>query len=448
MAGPFLRADLLKRLIKFVFSEEVYHISHIDTYQSYVSKKASELGCDVLRFREEMSAGIREDFDSFGINFDIFIDNTSDEYVNFLESAVLYLTGRVNAEKRRTRFCSDCHSKLFESYVKGYCKRCFHDCYQNVCENCCQPQSSATLLNPTCGACGSRRFTVSDSHLESWLHFTEADIESVTELMRPVCFSNRRLVSLFRGLVPHEIALTYSTDYGIFPMALDGALNAWVEIYFAHFYAILKLFNVDLSGGFEDALGRLRASSLQPRLIYLFGIDNSYYYAFLFTWLSQRLNLPEMLPQGILANFFLQLNNAKISSSRNNVIWAKDLQNTGTLEELRSNLAFSCPEFAPRNYQSTNLRITNMDRAARDGILASASSEPFHILQETVKALANPAAFSVESLLDTIEKWNRYASKMKESGIESTAASEVEAYLSQLAGHLALADCDEKGSFD
>ena len=127
-----------------------------------------------------------------------------------------------------------------------------------------------------------------------------------------------------------------------------------------------------------------------------------------------------MLPQGILANFFLQLNNAKISSSRNNVIWAKDLQNTGTLEELRSNLAFSCPEFAPpRNYQSTNLRITNMDRAARDGILASASSEPFHILQETVKALANPAAFSVESLLDTIEKWNRYASKMKESCIKS-----------------------------
>ena len=117
-----------------------------------------------------------------------------------------------------------------KSYVKGYCKRCFHDCYQNVCENCCQPQSSATLLNPTCGACESRRFTVSDSHLESWLHFTEADIESVTELMRPVCFSNRRLVSLFRGLVPHEIALTYSTDYGIFPMALDGALNTWVEI--------------------------------------------------------------------------------------------------------------------------------------------------------------------------------------------------------------------------
>lgn len=439
MAGPFLRADLLKRLIRFVSSKEVVHVSHTDSYQSYVPKKARELGCDVLSFREEMSASIREDFDSFGIHFDLFIDNTSSEYIDFLESAVRYLVGRVESEKQQSLCCSDCHAPLFEANVQGYCKWCFHDCYQNVCENCCQPQTRATLLNPRCGVCGSYRSEASVSQVETWLPITAADIELVADRMRPLCFDNRRLMSLFSFLEPHEIALTYSTDYGIFPKALGGAMNAWVEIYFAHFYSILKLFKVNLSGGFEAALDRLRASSLQPKIVYMFGIDNSYYYTFLFTWLSLQLELHEMIPQEIKANFFLQLNNAKISSSRNNVIWAKDIRNTCSLEKLRYNLASSCPEFAPCNYQKMNLQVASMDKGDRDRTLATASSKQLLILRERVKSLADPAVFSVEMLMNTIEKWNMYSSQMKKSGMESTATSEVDAYLSQLTSHLTLA---------
>lgn len=437
VAGPFLRADLLRRLIRFVGRDEVLHFSHIDGYQSYVAKKARELQRTSDDFCGEMSQGIRDDFASFGIGFDYFADNTAPAYVEFLESAVVYLMSRVEPRARQVRLCGSCQAPLFESYVKGHCRHCFHDCYQNVCENCCHPQSPEGLLEARCSQCGSDQVQGAPERQELWLTLSEADVEAVRRVMDPLVAGNRRHKALFDELGAHEIGLAYSTDYGVFPKALGPlAFNAWVEIYFAHLWSLFEALGIETRHGFEHALRELRNSSLRPRVAYLFGIDNSYYYAFLFTWLSLRLDIPEMLPQAVLANFFLHLNDAKVSSSRNNVIWAKELLGQAPLETLRGTLAASCPEFAPRNYQSTPLRLPQVPEDERNAVLSQASSLPYRILRERIEALADPRQFTVEGLLNAMQKWGSYAETTRRNRPDDRSSQEVEAYLSALAESL------------
>lgn len=439
VAGPFLRADLLRRLIRFVGREEVHHISHIDTYQSYVPRKARERGRVARDFCAEMSQGIREDFASFGIVFDCLADNTDRDYLAFLESAVACMLGAVQPRSKQRRVCGACGTPLFEAYVKGYCRQCFHDCYQNVCENCCHPQSPETLLEPRCCQCGSDQMRGDASAQELWLAMSEADVEAVRCVMAPLVTANRRHEGLFEGIAAHEVALGYATDYGVFPGALSPlALNAWVEIYFAHLWTLLRSLGVDARGGFESARRELRECALQPQVAYCFGLDNSYYYAFLFTWLSLRLDIPAMLPKAVLCNFFLQLNDAKVSSSRNNVIWAKDLRDEAPLEKRRGSLASSCPEFAPRNYQVADLQLPSMPLREQEQVLAQASSRPYRLLRERIERLADPRRFSVEGLLDAVHKWGRYAREKKAQGGADRSTREVDAYLSALAQSLAI----------
>jgi methionyl-tRNA synthetase len=440
VAGPFLRADLLRRLIRFVGRDDVLHLSHIDGYQSYVPKKARELQRPSHDFCGEMSQGIRDDFASFAIGFDYFADNTAPAYVEFLESAVEHMMSRLEPRARQARLCDACQAPLFEAHVKGHCRHCFHDCYQNVCENCCHPQSPESLLEARCCQCGSDRVQDATDRQELWLTLSEADVEAARRVMNALVAGNRRHKALFDELGAHEIALAYSTDYGIFPRALAPlALNAWVEIYFAHLWSLFQSLGIETRHGFEHALRELRKSSFQPRVAYLFGIDNSYYYAFLFTWLSLRLDIPEMLPQAILANFFLQLNDAKVSSSRNNVIWAKELLGEAPLETLRGTLAASCPEFAPRNYQSNPLQLPHLPEPERKAVLSQASSPAYRILGERIESLADPRRFSVEGLLNAMQKWGTYAQTTRRDRQADRSSVEVDAYLSALAESLAMA---------
>ncbi|MDI7174953.1 class I tRNA ligase family protein [Leptospira santarosai] len=431
VAGPYLRADLFTRFTRFLSTQKIYHVSHIDTYQSYVPKKAQQLGLSANELMKQTCSGIKEDFKSYGIHHDLFIDNESVEYLSFLNSAVKYSIERLEISEAGAKFCTACETALFESYLKGYCQYCFHDCYQNVCENCSLPQEQHTLLFPTCEVCGGNESRISDTKIEQRLVISQKAIDATIEKMLPQCRGNRRLTSMFRNLRPHEIGLSFSTDYGVFPSALNGAMNAWVEIYFAHFYSVLKICGIDTGRGFEVAIADFQKLPNSPRIVNFFGVDNSYYYSFLFPYISEKLGIPGMIPVATKASYFLQLNDAKISSSRNNVIWAKELRETGRLEELRTNLAFSCPEFSPRNYGTTANRVPYVNE--NSVVAASDSSEALQALRNRLKIMLEPLDFSVEGLMNAFDKWNAYSSH------DMRDAKEIKQFLVQLAKHLSIA---------
>lgn len=414
ISGPYLRADLHARLVRFVSERPVYHLSHIDTYQSYVPKKAAQLGRDVDEFFQDIQAGIKHDFNSFGIHHDLFIDNTSTQYLAFLDSAIEYASPRLKLETSGAMHCSACNNSLYEANVKGFCSNCLHDSFLNVCENCCIPQALEKMTTPACEICGSTHYA-SQLKKVQFLSISKKDIQHVAELVAPRYLGNRRIDSMFHRLTEHRIGFSYDADYGVFPKTMSGSLNPWIEIYFGHLYSVLKVCNIDTSIGFSESIRRLNALEELPEVVAYFGIDNSYYYAFLFPYLSMALGIPSMVPAALKASFFLFLNNAKISSSRNNVIWAADLLKEGEPRRLRTNLADSCPEFSTKGYATSYSRapaphtepLSDFDSTVYTSVSA---------FKARLLTLTESSTFSVEELLNVIDKAGSYSAHLYAKG--------------------------------
>ena len=138
VSGPYLRADLNRRLLDAVGSP-VAHASHIDNYQTYVTKKARQVGKETGEFRDEMTELIRSGFHGFGIQFDQVIDNTADDYRAFLASGLAELFDNERAIRQPEFVARDTRFGAVEAFVSGTCPNCLQRAFINVCENCGNP---------------------------------------------------------------------------------------------------------------------------------------------------------------------------------------------------------------------------------------------------------------------------------------------------------------------
>lgn len=416
VGGPFLRADMLVRMCR-LRGREAAHLSHIDLYQSYVAKRAAELGRDVHELRDEMCLGILEDYRSYEIGHDLIVDNAAPEYLAFLDRALEWALPRLPVSSVPASDCGGCGKLLFEAFIKGNCGVCLHHCYGNVCENCTLPQAQTSIVDPYCGRCGSKAVGPADQPLHV-LELGQEEIDATLEAVRPLCASNRRLVSMCDSLAAHSMPLTYPSEYGVFPEPLNAALNPWIEIYFAHLYGAMKLTGVDPDAPFEVALEQA-ASKPRPEVIYFFGVDNAYWYAFLFPHLGRILGIELLQPGAVHANFFMQLNGAKVSSSRNNVKWAADIKDEAPVAHLRTQLAASCPEFAPGEF-----RARGPLRPRRPASAAPAPLPPEGIaalVSARVAAATEPRAFSLEGLLNALDEGAQQEERLRKEGRDAEA---------------------------
>lgn len=432
VSGPYLRADLFVRLRRSL-GLPTTHLSHIDVYQSYIPKKARQLGRDPEAFLEEMIEGIERDFATFHIERDRVVDNRSNAYVRFLDGAVAALLDTARVEPRDGRACSSCGLSLYESNVKGRCASCLHECYQNVCENCCRPQTFESLLAPVCGGCASADTLPTNSDRTSVLVISTAAMAQVRADLAHLSTGNRRLLALLDGLEEHVLGFTYDADYGVDLDVVDGNLNPWVEIYFAHLYGILQQLGIDTTRNFATCARQLHERAGEFDLAYFLGADNLYYYAVVFTLLSRLLAIPEMLPVALQTSFFLLLNDAKVSSSRNNVIWAADMADDN-VSTLRGKLALNCPEFTQRNF-SKDLAGLSLNRVA---LVDTKSGTDVASLLGRLEPLAAPERFNVETIVDVFAKGSAYARNLEECG-DHEESHRVDAALARIADSLDLA---------
>lgn len=417
VGGPFLRADVLIRLNRYLAERPAAHMSHIDVYQSYVHKRAEELDRDIIELREEMAGGIQADYKAFGIDHEHMVDNTTPEYLAFLDGALEFVLPRLDLSWAPAHRCTTCGIVAHEAFIKGHCGTCLHQTYANVCENCTLPQTLESMIDPWCGRCGGTSFEEIEARQTS-INIAAGEIEAIRREVWPLCQDNRRLREMFVTLSAHTLPVTYPVGYGVFPPTLDGALNPWVEIYFAHLYGLLCAVGIDTSGPFDAAVEQLASTEERPEVVYFFGVDNSYWYAFLFPYLARKTGVDALWPSALNANFFMQLNGAKVSSSRGNVRWAADVLDDAPVRTLRTNLAASCPEFAVSNFVARPaLRVDGADgRTLEAGALRPARGEIGQRLLDRLVRLTDPTVFSLEGLLNALEEGLLQADRLRGAG--------------------------------
>lgn len=411
MAGPYLRADLNRRLMDAV-GIPVVHASHVDSYQTYVAKKARQSGRDTREFRDEMTALIRSDFRGFGIDFDQVVDNTADDYRAYLASGLAELFGNERAIRQAEYVAADATNGAVEAFVSGTCPNCLQRAFINVCENCGNPMDLVRALSPVEESTGSTEFAeVDDSPLPTVWAIDDHDVAWLQGWHLEIDSDSPSLVKFIEELEPSRVTLTFRSDYG-YMVAPGRVVNPWFEIFFAHCYAVGQLLGLRADISFDELRTELATAEPRPCVTYYFGFDNSYYYGVLFPLLARILDVPRMIPATLKANRFLRINGSKVSSSRGNVIWAHDLVWRHSAMSLRGALARVSPE------------LTELD--FREDMLAQPSSWPTPTVsarpifdnpatltgknfRSTLERIASPERFSVADLVNRIDNVVKFA---------------------------------------
>lgn len=183
-------------------------------------------------------------------------------------------------------------------------------------------------------------------------------------------------------------------------------------MHFAQLYSCFTAYGLDTSQPFVDLLADARA--LGPtRIVPFFGVDNSYLFGFLYPWISIHLGLCNFLPAAMQCSYFLLRNGAKLSSSRNNAVWARDLVGDVGLRRARSALAASSPEGSNRTFDESFGGFVS----ATDGVEEiGTSSDAFAsvaALRDRIARCADPRVFSLTEIANLIDKATAYAARLK-----------------------------------
>jgi methionyl-tRNA synthetase len=425
-AGPYLRADLHRRLVGFVGGECV-HLSHIDTFQTYVARKAAEKGREVKEFRDDMAVRIRADFESLAVLFDGGVDNASETYARYLSSCLDALFRSAAVQVGREYVGGDSRYSAVEAYVSGTCPHCLQRAAANVCEACGSPLLFEDLLRPSDEVAGGFTFSEISDGLPNQLSVGESDVAWLQAWMADVACDSPFVQALVHGLRAHSVTVTFRSPYG-YAVSPGRVLNPWIEIFFAHLYSLGRLMGAREGATIDEVRRAIEESEDGLSVVYYFGADNSYYYAALFPLLSRILGLDALLPVALKANRFLRVCGRKMSSSRNNALWAADLGGDHSVPVVRAGLARQSPELSEVDFRVDAIGapdpwlIDAVDVPASDRVPHTQAGE---ILLSALTSLARPGGFSIAELLAAFDRAADHRNSGRATEAEAAELSEM-----------------------
>lgn len=362
LSGPYIGADAYSRHLKMT---GVYAKQLLGTvgYQSHVLYKAQSQGKTFYETAEENTEDIIETLKAVGISPDIFIRPTTSKYYLEISQQIftnLYDKGYIKVKEKLSWFCNHCNNYLFEAFVSGECLYCGDEnAAGNECEGCGRLYEDATLQKARCKCCGHT--PVLKNLKRPYFELNQFKNE-LSKYYETVNFSPklRRFCEEIMSEDLPDVPTTYITDFGI-PVPIEGFSNQRIfsafELVGRFLAAARELIENDLLE--NDWVGILENKDFC--LSMFFGFDNSYLRAVIFPAILSAYNSNINLPKNLMTNEFYNLDNLKFSTSRNHVIWGKDLVKETSSDVIRFYLCYTRPE----NY-CTNFNIDDFHKTTTE----------------------------------------------------------------------------------
>jgi len=248
---------------------------------------------------------------------------------------------------------ADCF--LADRYIVGTCPNChYENAYGDQCEKCGTSLSPSDLINPRSTISGSEPVLKETRHwylpldkYESWLR--NWILEEHKE-WKPNVYGQCKSW-LDQGLQPR--AVSRDLDWGI-PVPLKGAegkvLYVWFDAPIGYISASKEL-TPEWEKYWKDP---------ETRLVHFIGKDNIVFHCIIFP-VMLKAEGSFILPDNVPANEFLNLENDKISTSRNWAVWLHEYleEFPGKQDVLRYTLCANAPEtkdndFTWKDFQARN----------------------------------------------------------------------------------------------
>ena len=355
LAGVYVPADIYVRYLRLK-KQEVMFIGGSDEHGVPVTIRARKEGITTQEVVDRYHSLIKKSFEDFGISFDIYSRTTSKIHHKFASDFFrdLYDKGEL-IEKTEEQFCDEVTGEfLTDRNIVGTCPRCGAEgAYGDQCEKCGATLSPEELINPTNKnnpGHGLIKKATKNWYLplNKWQDWLKKWILEDHKEWRPNVY--RQCKSwLDMDLQPR--AMTRDLDWGI-PVPVEGAdgkvLYVWFDAPIGYISNTKELCEAD-----PETWGTWQKWWQDPssRLIHFIGKDNIVFHCIVFPTMLKA-HGGYILPDNVPANEFLNLENDKISTSRNWAIWLHEylVDFPGKQDVLRYVLTANAPETKDNNF--------------------------------------------------------------------------------------------------
>ena len=357
LAGVYVPADIYVRFLR-MNDEDVVFIGGSDEHGVPITIKALQLGVSPQEIVDKYHGIIKKSFEDFGISFDIY-SRTSNKVHHETASEFfrkLYDAGQF-IEKESSQYYDEATGHfLADRYITGTCPHCdYEKAYGDQCEKCGTSLNATDLINPVSVLSGNKPVMRETKHwflpldqYEPWLK--EWILEGHKDDWKVNVYGQCKSW-LDQGLQPR--AVTRDLDWGV-KVPVDGAegkvLYVWFDAPIGYISATKEL-TPDWEKYWKDK---------ETKMVHFIGKDNIVFHCIIFPAMLKAEGT-YILPDNVPANEFLNLENDKISTSRNWAVWLHEYLEDfpGKQDVLRYVLTSNAPEtkdndFTWKDFQTRN----------------------------------------------------------------------------------------------
>ena len=348
LAGVYIPADIYVRFLRLK-GQEVAFICGSDEHGVPITIRAKKENITPQDVVDRYHALIKDSFEQFGISFDIYSRTTSETHKKVASDFFKKLLedGKLEEGETEQLYDEEAHQFLADRYITGECPHCHHEgAYGDQCEHCGRDLSPTELINPTSAISGSRPVLRKTKNwylplnlYQDWLK--EWILEGHKEWRPNVYGQCKSWLDL--DLQPR--AMTRDLNWGI-PVPVEGAegkvLYVWFDAPIGYISNTQELYPNDWKKWWQDP---------ETRLVHFIGKDNIVFHCIIFPSMLKA-HGDYILPENVPANEFLNLEDNKISTSRNWAIWLHEyLQELPNKQDvLRYVLTANAPETKDNNF--------------------------------------------------------------------------------------------------
>ena len=355
LAGVYVPADIYVRYLRLK-KQDVVFIGGSDEHGVPVTIRAKKEGITVQEVVDRYHNLIKKSFEDFGISFDVYSRTTSPTHNKFASDffRTLYDKG-VLEEKVEEQFCDEVTGEfLTDRNIVGTCPRCGAEgAYGDQCEKCGATLSPEELINPTnknnpghgLVKKPTKNWYLPLGKYQDWLK--QWILEGHKEWRSNVYGQCKSWLDM--DLQPR--AMTRDLDWGI-PVPVEGAEGKVLYVWFDAPIGYISN-TKELCDAHPEKWGTWQKWWQDPetRLVHFIGKDNIVFHCIIFPTMLKA-HGDYILPDNVPANEFLNLEDNKISTSRNWAVWLHEylVDLPGKQDVLRYVLTANAPETKDNNF--------------------------------------------------------------------------------------------------
>lgn len=354
LAGVYVPADIYVRYLRLK-NQDVIFIGGSDEHGVPITIRAKKEGITPQDVVDRYHSMIKKSFEEFGISFDVYSRTTSKTHEQLASDFFKKLLeeGKLQEQESEQYYDEEAHQFLADRYIKGECPHCHYDgAYGDQCEHCGTALSPLELINPTSTLSGSKpvikktkNWYLPLNDYQQWLK--EWILQGHKEWRSNVYGQCKSWLDL--DLQPR--AMTRDLDWGI-PVPVKGAegkvLYVWFDAPIGYISNTKELCEQapERWGSWEKWW-----KDEDTRLVHFIGKDNIVFHCLIFPTMLKA-HGGYILPDNVPANEFLNLENDKISTSRNWAVWLHEylVDLPGKQDVLRYVLTANAPETKDNNF--------------------------------------------------------------------------------------------------